>query len=194
MTRANDLLLGKGENGLWSRSNSVTHAEEETQMEAKRVKQRRHCRQTDEARCRSAIRFRQSGLASVYHLTHLFLSHSLSLSLVRVHNRFDPKSTREESCVSSGTAPARRWGRGTSKLVQSYHEGRHVRDDLIIRDCSSAGSDGGAAGVMRGRGGWKEARICQGCRTRAQIYKADAVLRPHKVPLARWAPAHYTQT
>lgn len=41
---------------------------------------------------------------------------------------------------------------GTSKLVQSYHEGRHVRDDLIIRDCSSAVS-GGAAGAACRRGG-----------------------------------------
>lgn len=131
----------------------------------------------------------------------LSLSHFLilppSLSLVRVHNTFDAKSTRGERelrLFRHGSGSAERWGRGTSKLVQSYHEGRHVRDDLIIRDCSSAGSDGGTAGVARGRGGWKGARICQGCRTRAQIYKADAVLRPHKVPLARWAPAHYTHT
>lgn len=43
----------------------------------------------------------------------------------------------------------------------------------------------GQWGVARGRAGQKGARICQGCRTRAQIYKADSVLRPHKVPLAR---------
>lgn len=84
MTRANDLLLGKGENGPWSRSNSVTHAEEEIQMEAGRVKQRRHCRQTDEARCRFAIRFRRSGLA--YPGKHIssdssLFAFSLSLSL-----------------------------------------------------------------------------------------------------------------
>jgi len=79
----------------------------------------------------------------------LSLALSLSRSLVQDHNRFDSKSTRGESRVSSGTAPTRRRGRGTSKLVQSYHEGRHVRDDLIIRDCSSAESDGGAAGVAR---------------------------------------------
>lgn len=36
--------------------------------------------------------------------------------------------------------------RGISKLVQSYHEGHRVRDDLIIRDCSSTEVDGGTAG------------------------------------------------
>lgn len=34
-----------------------------------------------------------------------------------------------------------------SKLVQSYHEGHRVCDDLIIRDCSSTEVDGGTAGV-----------------------------------------------
>lgn len=151
MTRTNDLLLGKGENGPWSRSNRVTHAGEEIQMEAERVEQRRHRRQTDEARCRSAIRSRRSrlALASVYHLTHPFLSRVLSLSLPFDFITHLIRKVREgrESYVSSGTAPTRRWGRGTSKLVQSYHEGRHVPDDLIIRDCSSAEADGGAAGV-----------------------------------------------
>jgi len=78
-----------------------------------------------------AIRSRRSGFVWQAYIIWL---------IAWLHDEFDPKSAppslslfRRGSRAAIPTINPRRWGCGTAKLVQSYREGRRVRDDLIIK-------------------------------------------------------------
>lgn len=150
----------------------------------------------DKARCKSLFVLDALGarLASVHHLTHrprslwqIWSAKCGELRLFRHGSR--------QAAISSinpwrgGCAVSWNWCNLTTK-VTAFARRPHYKRLFVDGDWwgeQRVSRWRGWRGEERGEG--RGARICQDCHTRAQIYKTAAVLRPHKVPLVRWAPA-----